>query len=52
MLTTLPVEIVGAKPAVRRQQLRELVPLSDTIIYITRAARPSRCSAKGGDRCR
>ena len=33
MLTALPVEIVEAKPAVRRQQLRELVPLADTTIY-------------------
>ena len=33
MLTTLPVELIGAKPAVRRQQLRELVPLADTTIY-------------------
>jgi prophage regulatory protein len=33
MLTALPVEIVETKPAVRRQQLRELVPLADTTIY-------------------
>ena len=33
MLTSLPVELVEAKPAVRRQQLRELVPLADTTIY-------------------
>ena len=33
MLATLPVEIVEARPAVRRQQLRELVPLADTTIY-------------------
>ncbi|RYG34453.1 MAG: AlpA family phage regulatory protein [Burkholderiales bacterium] len=33
MLTALPVEIVQTKPAVRRQQLRELVPLADTTIY-------------------
>lgn len=33
MLTALPVEIVDAKPVVRRQQLRELVPLADTTIY-------------------
>jgi prophage regulatory protein len=33
MLTALPVEIVKAKPVVRRQQLRELVPLADTTIY-------------------
>ena len=29
MLATLPVEIIEAKPAIRRQQLRELVPLAD-----------------------
>jgi prophage regulatory protein len=33
MLAALPVEIVEAKPVVRRQQLRELVPLADTTIY-------------------
>jgi prophage regulatory protein len=33
MLAHLPVEIVEAKPAIRRQQLRELVPLADTTIY-------------------
>lgn len=33
MLTTLPVELVGAKPVVRRLQLRELVPLANTTIY-------------------
>lgn len=33
MLTVLPVEIAEAKPVVRRQQLRELVPLADTTIY-------------------
>lgn len=33
MLAALPVEIIEAKPAVRRQQLRELVPLADTTIY-------------------
>jgi prophage regulatory protein len=33
MLAALPVEIVDPKPAVRRQQLRELVPLADTTIY-------------------
>jgi prophage regulatory protein len=33
--THLPmrVELVGAKPVVRRQQLRTLVPLADTTIY-------------------
>jgi len=33
MLTVLPVEIVEAKPVVRRQELREPVPLADTTIY-------------------
>ena len=33
MLTALPVETIQARPAVRRQQLRELVPLADTTIY-------------------
>ncbi len=33
MLVALPAEIVEAKPAVRRQQLRKLVPLADTTIY-------------------
>lgn len=33
MLAAMPVEIVEAKPVVRRQQLRELVPLADTTIY-------------------
>ncbi len=33
MLAALPVEIVEAKPVVRRQHLRELVPLADTTIY-------------------
>lgn len=33
MLAHLPVEIVEAKPAIRRQQLRDLVPLADTTIY-------------------
>jgi prophage regulatory protein len=33
MLAALPAEIVEAKPVVRRQQLRELVPLADTTIY-------------------
>lgn len=33
MLATLPVEIIEAKPAIRRQQLRDLVPLADTTIY-------------------
>jgi len=33
MLTALPVEIIGVKPAIRRQQLREIVPLADTTIY-------------------
>jgi hypothetical protein len=32
MLAALPVEIVEAKPVVRRQQLCELVPLADTTI--------------------
>jgi prophage regulatory protein len=27
------VELVGAKPAIRREQLREIVPLADTTIY-------------------
>lgn len=29
----IPVELVDAKPAVRRQQLRALVPLANTTIY-------------------
>ena len=33
MLTVLPVEIVEAKPVIRRLQLRDLVPLADTTIY-------------------
>lgn len=33
MLKAMPIEIVDAKPVVRRQQLRELVPLADTTIY-------------------
>lgn len=33
MIAAIPVEIIEAKPAVRRQQLRELVPLADTTIY-------------------
>lgn len=33
MLTALPVEMLGAKPAIRREQLREIVPLADTTIY-------------------
>lgn len=33
MLAAMPVEIVEAKPVVRRPQLRELVPLADTTIY-------------------
>ena len=33
MLAALPVEIIEAKPAIRRQQLRDLVPLADTTIY-------------------
>lgn len=33
MLKALPVEIVEAKPVVRRQQLRDLIPLADTTIY-------------------
>jgi prophage regulatory protein len=33
MLTVMPVEVVGAKTAVRRPQLRQIVPLADTTIY-------------------
>lgn len=33
MFSAFPTEIVEAKPVVRRQQLRELVPLADTTIY-------------------
>ncbi len=33
MLAALSVEIVEAKPVVRRQQLRALVPLADTTVY-------------------
>lgn len=29
----LPVQLVGVKPAIRREQLREIVPLADTTIY-------------------
>ena len=31
--TLIRTEIVGAKPAVRREQLRTIVPLADTTIY-------------------
>ena len=33
MLAALPVEIVEAKPVVRRPQLRQIIPLADTTIY-------------------
>ena len=33
MLAAMPVEIVEAKPVVRRPQLRQIVPLADTTIY-------------------
>ena len=33
MLVDLPVKIIEAKPAIRRQQLRGLVPLANTTIY-------------------
>jgi prophage regulatory protein len=33
MLAALAVEMVEARPVVRRQQLRELVQLADTTIY-------------------
>lgn len=33
MVAALHFEIIETKPAVRRQQLRELVPLADTTIY-------------------
>ncbi|MGD9979461.1 MAG: helix-turn-helix transcriptional regulator [Hyphomonadaceae bacterium] len=33
MLAAMPVEIVEAKPVVRRPQLRQILPLADTTIY-------------------
>ncbi len=33
VLSVLPVEIVEARPVIRRDQLRELVPLANTTIY-------------------
>mgnify|MGYP001168709313 CR=1 FL=1 len=33
MLSTLPVELVDARPVIRRDQLRELVPLANTTVY-------------------
>lgn len=51
MLTALPVEIVQAKPAACRPQLREFMPLPDTKMYLMKQRRALSKSFRFKQRC-